>query len=146
MTSPTFRKTLSPNDVGATGAHQAGILIPKAETELLSILPKLDPAIKNPDAWIECEDEDGNTRKFRFVYYNNKFHDESGTRNEYRMTHMTKYFNETSARAGESFEISRAEHARTYKIRIVRTMETAEDPPEQEGVRIRIKSAWRRVH
>jgi hypothetical protein len=88
MTNRTFSKTLSANDVGATGGHQGGILIPKSEAELLSFLPVLDPKVKNPDAWIECEDETGTTRKFRFIYYNNKLHDEGGTRNEYRITYM----------------------------------------------------------
>ncbi|MBM0142490.1 EcoRII N-terminal effector-binding domain-containing protein [Pseudomonas cannabina] len=39
--SKSFIKVLSPNDVGATGAHQGGILIPKSEADLLSILPRL---------------------------------------------------------------------------------------------------------
>ncbi|MBV4542144.1 EcoRII N-terminal effector-binding domain-containing protein [Pseudomonas vlassakiae] len=145
MKTPVFRKTLSANDVGATGAHQAGILIPKSESDLLSILPSLDPAIKNPDAWIECEDEDGTMRKFRFVYYNNKIH-KSGTRNEYRITHMTKYFNETGARQGESLEISKPENSSHYRIRIVRSATALEALDLESGVRIKIKSAWRRVH
>ena len=52
MTNRTVSKTLSANDVGATGGHQGGILIPKSEAELLLFLPALDPKVKNPDAWI----------------------------------------------------------------------------------------------
>ena len=33
MTSKTFRKTLSANDVGTTGGHMGGILIPTAHRE-----------------------------------------------------------------------------------------------------------------
>lgn len=145
MNKLTFRKILSANDVGATGAHQAGILIPKSESDLLSILPFLDPTTKNPDAWIECEDEDGTIRKFRFIYYNNKLH-KSGTRNEYRITHMTKFFNETGAREGELLEISKFESSQTYMIRIVRSATVLEELDRESGIRIKIKSAWRRVH
>ena len=49
----TFRKTLSANDIGSNGSHQAGVLIPKSEKDLLAMLPKLDPNTKNPDSWIE---------------------------------------------------------------------------------------------
>ena len=143
MTKRTFSKILSANDVGATGGHQGGILIPKSEAELLAILPELDPAIKNPDAWIECTDEGGKLRRFRFVYYNNKLHDPTGTRNEYRITYMTGYFKEMVAQEGEAFEISRNEGDAGYEIRIVRSKEV---PVEHQEVRIKLKSAWRRVH
>jgi hypothetical protein len=146
MMKKTFSKTLSANDVGATGGHQGGILIPKSETELLSILPSLDPAIKNPDAWIDCEDERGTVRRFRFVYYNNKLHDPTGTRNEYRITYMTGYFKEMVAREGESFEISRNENDIRYVIRVVRPKRESVEHEEHREVRIKIKSAWRRVH
>ncbi|CAD2265364.1 Type-2 restriction enzyme EcoRII [Stutzerimonas stutzeri] len=145
MTNKTFSKKLSANDVGTTGGHQGGILIPKSESELLAFLPELNQAIKNPDAWIECEDEGGAVRRFRFVYYNNKLHDEKGTRNEYRITYMTRYFREMGAREGDSLEISRNEGNARYAIRLVRAQE--ERVAEEEGAyRIKISSAWRRVH
>jgi hypothetical protein len=145
MTNKTFSKTLSANDVGATGGHQGGILVPKSEAELLAFLPQLDRAIKNSDAWIECEDEGGTVRRFRFVYYNNKLHDENGTRNEYRITYMTRYFREVGAREGDSLEISKNDGDTRYAIRVVRVQE--ERFAEEEGVyRIKISSAWRRVH
>ncbi|MCG4453333.1 restriction endonuclease [Pseudomonas sp. MMS21-TM103] len=146
MTRKTFSKTLSANDVGATGGHQGGILIPKSEAELLSILPSLDPAIKNPDAWIECVDEGGTVRRFRFVYYNNKLHDIAGTRNEYRITYMTGYFKEMVAGKGESFEISRDGNDARYLIRIAREQKQLVESEEHQEVRIKIKSTWRRVH
>lgn len=145
MTNKTFSKILSANDVGATGGHQGGILIPKSESELLAFLPPLDQAIKNPDAWIECEDESGAVRRFRFVYYNNKLHDENGTRNEYRITYMTRYFREVGAREGDSLEISRNEGDTRYVVRVVRAQK--ERVIEEQGAyRIKISSAWRRVH
>lgn len=146
MTKKAFRKTLSANDVGSTGGHQGGILIPKSEAELLEFLPPLAPHTKNPNTWIVCEDEMGEIRKFRFVYYNNKLHDEGGTRNEYRITHMTKYFRETQAKEGEAIEISRIEPISHYKIRIVRAVQPAEKEQNENGFKIKLKSNWSRIH
>lgn len=146
MTKKTFTKVLSANDVGATGGHQGGILVPKSEEELLAFLPPLDPTIKNPDAWIECIDEGGTLLKLRFIYYNNKLHDEKGTRNEYRITYLTRYFREAGAREGELFEISRHEEKGYYAIRIVRPAPEAVVAAEEQGHRIKITSGWRRVH
>lgn len=146
MTKKTFTKILSANDVGKTGAHQGGVLIPKTEAELLAILPFLNPAIKNPDAWIECLDEIGVTRRFRFVYYNNKLHDEKGTRNEYRFTYMTRYFRDLAANEGDTFEISGGEDKFNYSIRIVRPLAEPVKQEEEKVIRIKITSSWRRVH
>lgn len=146
MTKKAFRKTLSANDVGSTGGHQGGILIPKSEAELLEFLPPLDPHIKNPNVWIVFEDEIGETRKFRFVYYNNKFHDEGGTRNEYRITHMTKYFREVEAKEGEAIEIFRSEPLSPYKIRLVRPVQPAKKTDHEGEFRIKLKSSWSRIH
>ena len=143
MTIQKFRKRLSAIDVGSTGGHQGGILIPKGEKALLGILPRLDPKIKNPDAWIECVDDVGHLLKFRFVYYNNKLHDAGGTRNEYRITHMTKWFRDIGANEGNDFEISRTDGNERYSI-CIQTHETEEQEPE-DGFRIRLTS-WRRIH
>ena len=54
MTIPRFRKRLSANDVGTTGGHQGGILVPRGEKELLAILAKndgLQTIRKADDAW-----------------------------------------------------------------------------------------------
>ncbi|MBD3666188.1 EcoRII N-terminal effector-binding domain-containing protein [Sulfitobacter aestuariivivens] len=144
MSRQTFRKTLSANDVGSTGGHQAGILIPKGEKELLGILPNLDPGTKNPDAWLDCIDDEGHEFRFRFVYYNNKFHDDGGTRNEYRVTHMTSWFRDVGAREGDEFEISKDESEARYSIRIQPKASDVTDTDE-EVVRIRL-TKWRRVH
>ena len=141
----TFRKILSANDVGATGGHQAGILIPKTESELLAFMPALDPKIKNSDAWIDCIDEAGNALRFRYIYYNNKLHDDGGTRNEYRVTHMTQYFRDVGAAAGDAFEISRNERELFYRISVIK--QNAKQAKEDGQGPIRIKlSGWRRVH
>lgn len=143
MTKQTFCKLLSANDVGATGGHQGGILIPKGEKDLLAILPQLNPGVKNPDAWIECVDEEGHTLRFRFVYYNNKLHDDGGTRNEYRITHMTSWFRDVGARKGDELEISFTPRNNRYSIEIRKKEEV--DVIQDEVVRIRL-TGWRRVH
>lgn len=143
MTIPKFRKRLSANDVGSTGGHQGGILIPKGERELLAMLPPLSPNVKNPDAWIECTDDAGHALKFRFVYYNNKLHDDGGTRNEFRITHMTGWFRDVGAKEGDEFEISQETGADIYSIGI-RSKDISDSDPDK-GIRIRL-TGWRRIH
>lgn len=139
MSVKSFGKVLSANDTGATGGHQAGILVPKGQVELVESLPYLDPRIKNPDHWIHCVDERQEEWKFRYVYYNNKLHDEKGTRNEYRLTHMTKYFRSVAAKAGDIFIISFDEHESVYRIRL------QDQVVEKTRKPIRLKG-WARIH
>ncbi len=148
MKRTAFLKALSANDVGATGAHQAGILVPKSNTELLAFLPHLDANIKNPSTWIDCIDEDGATRRLRYVYYNNSLHDVRGTRDEYRITRMTAYFRALGAREGDALEISLQANDHRYHLRLVRQKTTAAiaTTDDSDGVRIRIKQGWNRVH
>lgn len=92
-------KTLSANDVGKTGGHQAGILVPK-KLEILSFFPSLNPKEKNPRVTLAFRENDGITRwDFNFIYYNNRFF--GGTRNEYRLTCMTKYLIVRNAGVGD---------------------------------------------
>lgn len=148
MIYPTYIKNLSANDVGETGAHQGGILIPKTDLDLLAFLPALDPAILNPDAWLNCTDETGTHRRFRFVYYNNKLHMKKGTRNEYRITHMTKYFREVASHSGDIFEISRRGDEQFYRTRLIAHSEQPSKvkTDDENGVRIKIRSSWHRIH
>lgn len=148
MKRTTFLKSLSANDVGATGAHQAGILVPKTNKELLGFLPKLSADIKNPSTWIDCLDEAGASHRFRYVYYNNALHDSSGTRNEYRLTHMTGYFRECGARAGDLLEISRLVGESKFSIKLIReeVRGNFSDQKDEDGFRIRIRTGWSRVH
>lgn len=118
MTKTTFKKILTANDTGESGGHQAGIHIPKGDKDFLSFLPKLDSNIKNPDYWLHCLDEDENEWSFRFIHYNNKLHDDKGTRDEYRITHTTKYFRSRGARAGDFFSISNSRSNGEYLIRV----------------------------
>ena len=119
MSELTFSKVLTANDVGETSAHQAGIHIPKSMPELLSFLPELGEKALNPSVWVMCRDEYDEVWKFRYVYYNNKLHSPSGTRNEYRLTHMTKFLKRNSSLAGDSFVMTKNENNDEYRIRVI---------------------------
>jgi len=84
-----IEKILSRNDTGETGGHQAGILVPK-NPSIISFFPELDNETKNPRKKLYFIDSLGEVWLFNFIYYNNMFF--GGTRNEYRLTGMTRYF------------------------------------------------------
>lgn len=132
-----FEKVLSRNDTGENGSHQAGILVPKGDKDLLSFFPLLDPSIKNPDALVDCTDEDGRKWRFRYVYYNNRLHEPEGTRNEYRITHMTKYLRAVGATAGQAI-VFKAMENKTYHISVPLC------PVGKLGI-VKL-CGWRRVH
>ncbi|MBX9708389.1 MAG: hypothetical protein K2X61_10690 [Caulobacteraceae bacterium] len=140
MTERTFSKLLSANDLGITGGHQAGILVPKGDPELLAFFPFLDPSVENPDAWIFATDEHGEERRLRYVWYNRKRHGK-GTRDEYRITYLTEYLRASGARPGDSLAFRGTLGSGLYAIEVVR----AESGPAAEPGVIRL-SGWRRVH
>lgn len=142
MTRQSYAKILSANDTGATGAHQAGILVPKADARLLAFFPALDASIMNPDAWIHCEDASGEIWEMRYVYYNNKLHVSNGTRNEYRITWMTKYLRANKAAAGDSVIFEATDEPSYYRISLARVSRVS--TASKQGV-IKL-SGWRRIH
>lgn len=93
MKSHKIVKKLSANDIGVTGTHQSGILIPK-NIDIISFFPKLDKEKLNPRVHIRFKDEGDKEWEFAFIYYNNYFF--GGTRNEYRLTRMTNYLKSKS--------------------------------------------------
>lgn len=107
MARQCYRKILTANDTGKTGAHQGGIHIPKYRRDLIDLLPELDPSTKNPDVWLACTDDAGQQWRFRYIHYNNRLHDDNGTRDEFRITHMTEYFRSVGAKRG-TFSLSAA--------------------------------------
>jgi hypothetical protein len=96
-------KLLTKNDTGETGGHQGGITIPKKNSVQTDFFPVLNSDEFNPEAWIFCKDPDGETWKMRYVYYNGKtFSPRKSTRNEYRITYMTKFFSKWGAKTDDS--------------------------------------------
>ena len=104
MNRRTITKVLSANDTGETGGHQAGLLIPRKK-EILSFFPALNSAILNPRVHLLFKDQTGSQWEFAFIYYNNLFW--GGTRNEYRLTRMTKYLREAGLKTGDEVMMHR---------------------------------------
>lgn len=140
MSRQSYEKPLTANDTGETGGHQAGVHIPKSQTDLLGLLPWLDPAAKNPDAWLEMTDDNDIVWRFRYIYYNNKLHDEGGTRDEYRITHMTGFFRAAGAAAGDILILTGTPGSHTYAIMVRKEGDESGKP-----VRVRLRG-WHRVH
>jgi hypothetical protein len=83
-----YIKRLSGNDTLANGTHQAGPYIPKKI--LLQLFPNsLKKDEKNPDVWFDLYiDSHSIKNNVRAIWYNNKFYDDEGTRNEARLTNF----------------------------------------------------------
>lgn len=96
--------TLSPNDAGETGGHQAGPLVPKTG-DILKFFPDLPEGVKNPRKALRFRDDSGEGWEFMFIYYNNKKF--GGTRDEYRLTRMTKYMRKYGLKSGDEIILSR---------------------------------------
>ena len=133
----SITKVLSANDTGETGGHQAGILVPREE-RLLSFFPSLDRNEYNPRAHLNFEDASGVDWEFAFIYYNNKFF--GGTRNEYRLTRMTRYIREAGLVTGDEVVLSRNVFG-DYSIDFKRKSEAVQD---ERGV-LKLGSGWKIV-
>lgn len=104
----SFTKVLSANDLGRTGSHQSGILIPK-EKGILSLFPPLDPTEVNPSKKVAAVAiVDGATSAFqlRFVYYNGKLFGRN-SRNEYRLTRTAQLFRLLAPNPGDRLVLSK---------------------------------------
>ena len=112
-------KILSANDTGDTGAHQAGILVPK-NREILGFFPPLDNSEKNPRYHLPFYDDSDTKWEFAFIYYNNRFF--GGTRNEFRLTRMTPFIRMNNLQQGDEliFE-SDGDGKRYIRYRRIRT-------------------------
>ena len=138
-------KVLSMNDTGETGGHQAGILVPKGG-DVLRFFPDLGNDVLNPRAVLYFVDETGNRWKFSFIYYNNRFFTDNGTRNEYRLTGMTRYLRENGLKAGDSITLIHDDSGidmiryRRYVEPVVETIKSADGTTRK---RLTIGSGWK---
>ena len=101
-------KTLSANDIGLTGGHQAGILIPKTGG-VLPFFPALDSRQKNPRTVLHVVAPEIGPQVFEltFIHYNNRIV-ESGTRDEFRLTGMTSLLRSLHPEVGDVLVLRRA--------------------------------------
>ncbi len=76
----SFCKFISPNDAGTTGAHQAGLYLPKNAYRLIFDTPGIKG--QNKERFADLTWSDGQTISCCFKYYG------TGTRNEYRITRL----------------------------------------------------------
>jgi hypothetical protein len=140
----SYQKLLSANDAGETGSHQAGICVPKEDEKLLSFFPRLNPENFNPDVWLECRDKSGEQWKMRYVYYNGKLHGRN-SRNEYRITHTTKFLRKWNGRSGDYMVFSSTNKPGNYEIEL-----KAKEPlcitHENPSSGVIVLRGWSRVH
>lgn len=138
MNEMTITKVLSANDTGETGGHQAGLLVPK-RTELLTFFPLLDSSTKNPRVHLLFEDDSGAQWEFAFIYYNNRFF--GGTRNEYRLTRMTRYMREAGSVSGDAVILRRAVDG-SYFISYRRQLDALTTDREPGQPVLRLGGSW----
>jgi hypothetical protein len=130
----TISKILSANDIGATGGHQAGILIPK-DPRILGFFPSLDAKQYNPRCHLMFRDDSRTRWEFAFIYYNNALF--SGTRNEYRLTRMTKYLRDAGLDVGDEVILTR-DPTEGYSVKFRR-----KNQPELTNGVLKLGSGWR---
>lgn len=141
-------KVLSANDTGETGGHQAGLLVPKSNSAL-GFFPDLGNSTKNPRVVLRFIDDAGKSWKLNFIYYNNKFFDAKGTRNEYRLTGMTAFFREYGLKAGDSVTLIHSDNGDDL-IRFERAkVFVPEVTVKEDGTvkrRLKLDSEWRVIN
>lgn len=141
----SYKKILTKNDAGETGGHQAGITIPKKNTALLDFFPSLDKESFNPEEWIVCVDSDGNEWDMRYVYYNGKtFTPTKSTRNEYRITYMTKFFRKWNAKSQDAIVFRETGRKNRYHLSVERGDE--EDSNCIREPKLVVLKGWAKVY
>jgi hypothetical protein len=129
-------KTLSANDTGDTGGHQAGILIPR-DPRILSFFPPLDAGSLNPRCHLYFEDEAAARWEFAFIYYNNALF--GGTRNEYRLTRMTRFIRQSGLVVGDVIVLERSGED-CWKIRVERARSVS--APKTDRFVLKLSAGW----
>jgi len=96
----TLKKVLTANDLGRTGSHQVGIVVPK-RFAMSTFFPLLPYDSVNPRRSLTFIDtETGANISTNFIYYNNKRRGK--TRDEFRMTGIAAFCRSKSADVGDS--------------------------------------------
>ena len=141
----SFSKQLTDNDLGLTGGNQVGVCVPRGNKELLEFLPKLNAEQENPSTIINFIDRDGEVWKLKYIYYNGKLTGNS-TRNEYRITRMTKFFRKWNAKKGSALVIAGTEKQGSYQIEIEGPADAKSGLDEIDGSKVITLKSWRKIH
>lgn len=105
MALESARRQLTANDLGETGSHQAGFLIPKGLIRE-GLFPKLSTSQRNPRARLKLTRRiAGEVYFLNFIYYNNKLF--GGTRDEYRLTGISAMLRDYGIKVGDQIEFAR---------------------------------------
>ena len=137
----TVSKRLSANDLGFTGTHQAGILIPKSP-EIVGFFPSLDEDRHNPSCTVTVFlPEPEESVDLRFIHYNGRKTGMS-TRDEYRLTGTTRMLRTLEAGEGDYLEFHR-NYKGDIRVRVMHT--SATDEKNLGGMVVKLVGGWRLV-
>jgi hypothetical protein len=129
-------KALTSNDVGSTGGHQSGVVIPK-NVARGEFFPLLNAEEINPRIILDAFAPDiGRSLRLNYIYYNGKLHNTS-TRNEFRLTGISPFLKEAGAQEGDNLILIKARSFR-YLIKI----ETCTSQILNEKIQIRLNDQW----
>ena len=109
-------KALSKNVLELTGSHRDGILVPK-ELARDDFFPYLDPSLPNPRTKIKLKSSNS-LEEFTYVYYNSKKLG-TGTRDEYRITGLNKFYREYGCQPGDRICFVHNDSDNVYEIYVV---------------------------
>ena len=105
MALESARRQLTANDLGETGSHQAGFLIPKGLIRG-GLFPELSTSQRNPRSRLKLTRRSaGDVYFLNFIYYNNKLF--GGTRDEYRLTGISAMLRDYGIKVGDQIEFAR---------------------------------------
>jgi len=109
-------KVLSSNDVGSTGGHQSGVVIPKSVAHG-DFFPTLRREDHNPRETLFATINDSTTTvTLNYIYYNGKLHGTS-TRNEFRLTGIASFLRDFGAQEGDKLILTKVADGR-YSLKI----------------------------
>jgi len=139
-------KTLSKNDTGETGSHQAGIRVPY-DVARTPVFPQLPSDQLNPRQEVIFYDEQGCMRKFMFIYYNDELFGKGrrGGHNEYRLTCVRQLLVEYNAKAGDEMWFSIDDDGVRH-VGLTKKEEVSASDVTFNGIVIKKNSAWKTIN
>ena len=129
-------KVLSKNDIGLTGAHQAGVAVP-LEIARTGFFPQLNEGLVNPRIQLTVDiPSTGEELELNYIYYNGRLHGTS-TRNEYRLTGISSFLKRSGAAQGDELNFTKKPSG---QISLSLTPVAAEAVASGDQIRISINS------